>query len=150
MRTDALSDHVCSWQKAGVDRPCVKTLEAVVAAQQTNRSCEFGDSFMRQRRFVRINLAPKRSAEWFSRSQGPRAEAVDDRSGGRPDAHAKPCQTSGSAALLTTRLLDRNHAWTKDSASVVADALKALGRTEDAKALRERYGVASSDDLKRP
>jgi hypothetical protein len=27
----------------------------------------------------------------------PRAEAVDDRSGGRPDAHAKPCQTSGSA-----------------------------------------------------
>jgi hypothetical protein len=47
--------------------------------------------------------------------------------------------------LLTTRLFDRNHA-----ASVTADALDALGRTEDAKALRGRYGVASSDDLKRP
>jgi hypothetical protein len=31
--------------------------------------------------------------------------------------------------------------WTKDSARVTADALDALGRTEEAKALRERYGV---------
>ena len=34
------------------DPGCVKTLEAVVAAQQTNRSYEFDDSFMRQRRFI--------------------------------------------------------------------------------------------------
>src|SRR5262249_36995537 len=42
-----------------------------------------------------------------------------------------------------------NHPWTKDSARVTADALDALGRKEEAKALREKYGVASSDDLKR-
>ena len=35
---------------------CVKTLEAVVAAQQTNRSCEFDDSFMRQRRFIKAEV----------------------------------------------------------------------------------------------
>jgi tetratricopeptide (TPR) repeat protein len=33
-------------------------------------------------------------------------------------------------------------AWAKDSARVTADALDALGRTEKAKALRERYGLA--------
>jgi integrase len=31
-----------------------------------------------------------------------------------------------------------------------ADALDALGRTEEAKALRERYGLTSSDDLREP
>jgi hypothetical protein len=35
-----------------------------------------------------------------------------------------------------------NHAWTKDSARVTADALDALGRAEEAKALREQYGLA--------
>jgi hypothetical protein len=34
----------------------------------------------------------------------------------------------------------RDHDLTKDSARVTADALDALGRTEEAKALRERYG----------
>ena len=34
-----------------------------------------------------------------------------------------------------------NHHWTRDSARVTADALDALGRTEEAKALRERYGI---------
>ena len=38
---------------------------------------------------------------------------------------------------MTTGL---NHPWTKDSARVTADALDALGRHEEAKALRERYG----------
>jgi tetratricopeptide (TPR) repeat protein len=41
------------------------------------------------------------------------------------------------------------HPWTKDSARITADALDALGRTEEAKALRERYRVASSEDPKR-
>ena len=49
-----------------------------------------------------------------------------------------------SAALW----LGRDHTWTKVSARVTADALDALGRTEEAKALRERYGVTSSDDPK--
>jgi hypothetical protein len=34
------------------------------------------------------------------------------------------------------KVLGRDHAWTKDSARVTADALEALGRTEEAKALR--------------
>jgi tetratricopeptide (TPR) repeat protein len=34
-----------------------------------------------------------------------------------------------------------NHPWTKDSARVTADALDALDRREEAKALRERYGL---------
>ena len=41
--------------------------------------------------------------------------------------------------------LGLNHSWTKDSARVTADALDALGRTEEANALREQYGVTSSD-----
>jgi hypothetical protein len=41
------------------------------------------------------------------------------------------------------KLLGRHHAWTKESARVTADALDALGRTEEAKALRERYGLAA-------
>ena len=83
-----------------------------------------------------------------------------------PDANRARCNLSG--LLLVTgqptealalgeialaaheKLLGRDHAWTKDSARVTADALDALGRTEEAKALRERYGVASSDDSKRP
>lgn len=41
----------------------------------------------------------------------------------------------------TTTFLDVDHAWTKDSARVTADALDALGRNDEAKALRERYGL---------
>jgi hypothetical protein len=36
----------------------------------------------------------------------------------------------------------------EDSARVTADALDALGRAEEAKALREQYGVTSSDETK--
>jgi hypothetical protein len=39
-------------------------------------------------------------------------------------------------------VLGRDHPWTKDSARVTADALDALGRPEEAKALREKYGLA--------
>jgi tetratricopeptide (TPR) repeat protein len=57
--------------------------------------------------------------------------------------------TLGEAALAAhDKVLGRDHAWTKESARVTADALDALGRTEEAKALRERYGVTSSDDPK--
>ena len=48
----------------------------------------------------------------------------------------------GETALAAhDKALGSDHAWTKDSARVTADALEALGRTEDAKALRERYGL---------
>jgi tetratricopeptide repeat protein len=40
------------------------------------------------------------------------------------------------------KTLGRDHDLTKDSARITADALDALGRPEEAKALREQYGVA--------
>jgi tetratricopeptide (TPR) repeat protein len=51
----------------------------------------------------------------------------------------------GEAALAAhDKVLGRDHVWTKDSARVTGDALDALGRTEEAKALRERYGVTGA------
>ena len=40
------------------------------------------------------------------------------------------------------KILGRNHRWTKDSAEVTADVLTALGRADEALALRQRYGFA--------
>jgi hypothetical protein len=37
-----------------------------------------------------------------------------------------------------------SHPWTKDSAQVTADALDALGRSEEAAALREKYGLQAT------
>jgi tetratricopeptide (TPR) repeat protein len=55
----------------------------------------------------------------------------------------------GQAALdAHDHALGRGHSWTKDSARVTADALDALGRTEEAKALRERYGVVEPENPK--
>ena len=48
---------------------------------------------------------------------------------------------SETALIAHDKVLGRDHRWTKDSARVTADALDALGRTEEAKALRERYGL---------
>ena len=54
--------------------------------------------------------------------------------------------TLGETALAAhDKALGRDHAWTKDSARVTADALDALGRAEEAKALRERYGVTEPE-----
>jgi tetratricopeptide (TPR) repeat protein len=58
--------------------------------------------------------------------------------------------TLGETALAAhEKLLGRDHSWTKDSARVTADALDALGRSEEAKALRERYGLTGPEN-KRP
>ena len=57
--------------------------------------------------------------------------------------------TLGETALAAhDKALGRDHAWTKDSARVTADALDALGRTEEAKALRERYGLTGPEKPK--
>jgi hypothetical protein len=53
------------------------------------------------------------------------------------------------ALAIREKVLGRDHSWTKCSARVTADACDALGRIEEAKALRERHGVAGSDDAKR-
>jgi hypothetical protein len=60
---------------------------------------------------------------------------------------AQALTLSETALAAHDTALGRGHAYFKDSARVTADALDALGRTEEAKALRERYGVTSSDDL---
>ena len=45
------------------------------------------------------------------------------------------------ALEIREKSFGRDHPSTKDSAHVAADALDALGRTDEAKALRERYGL---------
>jgi len=49
----------------------VKTLEAIVGAQQKNRSHSLDESFMRGRPSLCTNLVPERPIEWFSHSQDP-------------------------------------------------------------------------------
>jgi hypothetical protein len=64
-------------------------------------------------------------------------------------AFGHPSLALGQTALAAhDKALGRDHAWTKDSARVTANALDALGRTEEAKALRERYGVMSDKTSK--
>jgi tetratricopeptide (TPR) repeat protein len=55
---------------------------------------------------------------------------------------------SKTALTAHDKALGRTHVWTKDSACVTADALGALGRTDEAAALRERYGLAGPEDPK--
>jgi tetratricopeptide (TPR) repeat protein len=45
------------------------------------------------------------------------------------------------ALVIYEKAFGPDHAGTKNSARVTADALDALGRTEEAKALREGYGL---------
>src|SRR5213080_4604164 len=55
-----------------IDPGCVKTLEAIVGAQQKNRSHSLDESFMRGRPSLCTNLVPERPIEWFSHSQDPK------------------------------------------------------------------------------
>jgi hypothetical protein len=50
---------------------------------------------------------------------------------------------------MAMQLLERTTSGPRISVRVTADTLDPLARTEEAKALREKYGVASSDDPKR-
>jgi hypothetical protein len=51
----------------------------------------------------------------------------------------------GEAALAThEKTSGPDHPWTKDAARATADALDALGRAEQAVALRARYGVMTA------
>ena len=62
------------------------------------------------------------------------------------DGHSTEALALGGTALAAhDKLLGRHHAWTKESARVTADALDALGRAEEAKVLRERYGLEDSE-----
>ena len=65
------------------------------------------------------------------------------------DGHSTEALALGDTALAAhDKLLGRHHAWTKESARVTADALDALVRTEEAKALRERYSLMEADKPK--
>jgi tetratricopeptide (TPR) repeat protein len=55
---------------------------------------------------------------------------------------------SQSALAAHDKVLGPKHSWTKDSARVTANALDALGRTEEAKMLRERYGITEAREMK--
>jgi hypothetical protein len=51
----------------------------------------------------------------------------------------------GQTALAALEsALGPEHAWTKDAARVTADALDALGRADDAAALRARYALGQN------
>jgi tetratricopeptide (TPR) repeat protein len=58
-------------------------------------------------------------------------------------ARAAECFALAQAALAVHAATNGpNHLWTKDSARVTADALAALYRAEEARALREKYGIS--------
>ena len=52
------------------------------------------------------------------------------------------------ALEIRQKSFGRDHPSTKDSARVTADALDALGRAEEAKALRGQYGVTEPENHK--
>jgi hypothetical protein len=58
------------------------------------------------------------------------------------NGHPTEALALGQAALAN---FETNHPWTTHAACVTADALDALGRAEEAKVLRERYGVAEPE-----
>jgi len=49
---------------------------------------------------------------------------------------------------MQIRRLGRDHLWAKGSAHVTADTRDAPGRTEAAKALRDRYGLTETREMK--
>ena len=57
------------------------------------------------------------------------------------DRPAEALQLARAALAAHERVYGPNHPWTKDSAVVTADALAALGRAEEAKALRKKYEI---------
>jgi hypothetical protein len=65
-----------------------------------------------------------------------------------PGAQAEALALGEAALAVHDKAFGRNHAWTKDSARVTAAALDALGRTEEAKAVREQYGVTEPEKPK--
>jgi tetratricopeptide (TPR) repeat protein len=56
--------------------------------------------------------------------------------------HAADAYAAAATALaIHAAAIGPHHSWTKDSARVTTDALDALGRADEAAALREKYGI---------
>jgi tetratricopeptide (TPR) repeat protein len=64
------------------------------------------------------------------------------------DAPNEALALGQAARTSLDETLGRGHSWTKDSARVAADALDALGRTDEAKVLREKYGLTETEKPK--
>ena len=60
---------------------------------------------------------------------------------GNPSEALTFCET---ALAAHENVLGQDHPWTKVSATITADALDALGRADEAAALRARYGIAGA------
>ncbi len=60
------------------------------------------------------------------------------------DRTAEAFRIGETAVATHERINGPNHPWTKDSARITADALDALGRADEATALRTRYGIGAS------
>jgi tetratricopeptide (TPR) repeat protein len=102
-----------------------------------------------------------------ARALGERALAIRKQIFGvnHPDTNRARCilasvtlgigQAHEALALIQTALaaqeeaLGPNHPWTKDSAHVTANALDALSRTEEATAVREKYGIEKAGETPR-
>ncbi len=56
-------------------------------------------------------------------------------------APAEALELAEAALAAHEKVLGPSHPWTRDSARVTADALEALGRAEEAAAVRARYGL---------
>jgi hypothetical protein len=61
----------------------------------------------------------------------------------RQGAHCRALSFAQTALATREVSSGPNHRWTKDSARVVADALAALDRGDEAAALRSSYGTVS-------
>jgi hypothetical protein len=57
----------------------MKTLQAVVGSQQRNQARGDGESFIRERASLRINLALERPAGWFLTQPTPKADTQQNR-----------------------------------------------------------------------
>jgi len=57
------------------------------------------------------------------------------------DRPAEALQLARGALAVHERANGPNHPWTKDSAGVTVGALAALGRAEEAEALRKQYRI---------
>ena len=77
-----------------------------------------------------------------------RASALTSPSCPRRNLFDRALPGSGRRRGRTRQSSWSSHAGPKDTARVTSNALDALGRTEEAKALREQYGVASSGEAK--
>jgi uncharacterized protein HemY len=111
-----------------------------------------GDVLMRQGDYVKARPLFEQAAADLEKAlgrQNPRTQMALHhlshlllRTGRPNEAHA----LSTGVLLTYDKVLGSDHAWTKTSARLTADALEHLARPEEAKALREKYGLTQQEE----